>query len=234
MAVDLHEQWLAESLTKARESVRAIDPAAVPVRIRAGVPTDNVFETPINDAKQSLVRQLSGVFPALDQISKEGQRYNLEGLEELARIKKLAGQIQKEINNFRKNWPSGFLDDPRQEPTDRTQARAWTAWFVALLLVILLIPTLYYYNVYKQSSAPSLIAARPEVQEKLHSDAATIRQQASAPNKDLLERSVGVVKNVWEMIDKVPKIFGAVVIVWGFVMKMFQRTPNAKSIAKTD
>ena len=93
------------------------------------------------------------------------------------------------------------------------------------VIALLTIPAYRYGSVYLQSNATSQGgASRQElVALQVERDVGVIQARAKQADKTPLERTAAVVKDVWAIMDTIPKIITALSGAWGVVLLWLRR-----------
>ena len=103
-------------------------------------------------------------------------------------------------------------------------ANGWL-WIGLLVIALVSIPTYRYGVVYFQSFtvAQMPVAPKDAVLKQVEADATLLQTRAREPEKSVLSRTAAVAKDIWTLMDTVPKIFTALSGFWGVLLLWLRR-----------
>lgn len=205
----LYGGWVLEKLREAASAIHSIDVEKVKALREERQTTVPVFEAHIDEAIECLVAT-HGVKYSLDQLFKKKVHFSAEEIRGLGRVLRLTERAHRRCKIFR----------------SRTWSRLASGWlWMGLLAVALLsIPTYRYAAVYLQSSSAASTSERTDaVVKQVEADVAGVQARASEPEKSLLSRAAAIVKDIWTLMDMIPKIFAALSGLWAVVLLWLRR-----------
>ena len=206
---DLYRGWLKDGLTKAKQEVNMIDTSKVDALRKAKQTTEPVFESHIDQA-DTFLKSTKGVKYAIKELFKEKQDYSADEIRKLHRVSKLTDQTLRRMAILRSRALSLITSGG--------------LWICILAVALMTIPVYRYGAIYLQSRK-SVAEGTPRgaVAEQAQRDINVIQAKATEPNKSVLERSASVAKDVWTLVDTIPKIITALSAAWGLMIIWFRR-----------
>jgi hypothetical protein len=204
----LYGTWVIQKLTAALSAIEAVDVEQVRAVRYAKQSTYAVFESHI-DAARSALRGQYGVTDSISELFKHTADYSANQIHQLGRVLRLTQVARRRLRVFRSRSLSLVTSGP--------------FWVLLFMLAILTIPIVRYGSVYWQTPKASASSIDAAIARRVRMDADSVRSQASAPDKPLIERTASTVKAIWELIDTVPKIVSALVAAWGMILLWLRR-----------
>jgi hypothetical protein len=206
----LYGGWVCRGLTDATEHVRQIKPEVVRDLRKAGQPTHPVFETHLSAAKSAL-RDQHGTLYSVDELFKKSADYSAYQIRGLDLVKKSVGKALRRMTILRSRLLSVLT----------------SGLFLSALLVLALIsiPAYRYGSVYLHARMIAATAVTPQeaVSAQAQRDFTKVQSNAQHADKSPLKRTADVLKDVWTLMDLVPKILTALSAVWGVVLLWLRR-----------
>ena len=206
----LYGGWVLENLDQSAAIVRAIDVEKVKALREERQTTAPVFESKI-DAAVKRLKDTHGVKYSIAELFKNKASFSAEEIRGLGRVLRLTERALRRFTIFRsRSWSlltNGWL------------------WIGLLVIALVSIPAYRYGVVYFQSSttAHASVAPKDAVLKQVEADATLLQTRAREPEKSFLSRTAAVAKDIWTLMDTIPKIFTALSGFWGILLLWMRR-----------
>jgi hypothetical protein len=206
-----HEFNLLQSLQKVKVEILSIDSDRVEALRDAGASTEQLLDIYVIRARGYL-KEVPGPYYSINQIFEAANnakgKYSARAIRTLTRIRVLVNSLDRQLRVLRRKAPAWLPG-------------RWTLSII-FTVAILSIPACYIYN---HRAAPSGMevtssqSAAAAVKTNLREDVQRINVNV-AEEKSPLDKAATAVKDVWDIIDNVPKILVGLSVFLAFLRRV--------------
>jgi hypothetical protein len=205
---ELHIRWIRERLESARQILSEIDVEKVFELRAANKDTIENLESPIDDARSKYYENY-GIKPLISAEFENSKKHSSATIKTLRTLDEIANRTLRRLTIMRSRWLS--------------RATSGWLWCTLLIIALLSIPVYRYTPIYLESLRNGHAAATATTVAKFDKDREQIISSQSTPGKSLLEKSASTVKDIWTLMDTIPKIFNALCGIWAGLLLWMRR-----------
>ena len=189
-SIELRLKWIKDALAAATREIGEIDPVKVESNRRQELSTENLLEEHVEKAESQFQNKAAGIFQCLDELATEyNQELPAQSLLDLEALRKRSKKAVRLLHLM-----------------TRPKLAFLLSWRFALIIFAFgLVATAAFYTLHYASHPEPGTSRTQTVKAEVARDVKTVKDATQEPNASTLDRALGTVNTILDVLPKVPK-----------------------------